>query len=158
MTQGPKGKATSQEAVAGQRLDRWLWFARVAKTRTLSAGLVCNGRVRVNRERVTKPAHTIRVGDVVTVSVTRGVRVLKVASIGQRRGPACEAAELFEEIVGLPGGQYTPAATPGAGKKRDGADQGHPDISQQAGPVTLPGAGRPTKKDRRLIDRLRERG
>lgn len=142
------------EALEGQRLDKWLWFARVIKTRTLAAGLVSNGRVRINRERITKPSQTVRPGDVVTVSVPGGVRVLKIVAGGTRRGPATEAAKLYEEIVPLR------SATPA--KSRDGGAQG-PDAENmtapgQGGPVSAAGTGRPTKKDRRLLDRLRQRG
>ena len=64
---------------SGQRLDKWLWFARVIKSRTLATGLVTDGKVRVNRQRVDKPSLTVRPGDVITVTVRGAVRVLKVA-------------------------------------------------------------------------------
>lgn len=135
----------------GQRLDKWLWFARVVKTRTLAAGLVANGRVRINRERITKPAQTVRPGDVVTVSVPGGVRVLKIVAGGVRRGPASEAATLYEEIVPLRSATHA--------KLSDGGQQGEGDatVAAPGGPVSAAGSGRPTKKDRRLLDRLRQR-
>jgi ribosome-associated heat shock protein Hsp15 len=91
-----------------QRLDKWLWFVRAVKSRTLAAALVAEGKVRVNRERASKPSHALRVGDVVTLTVHAQVRVLKVLSTGVRRGPPVEARGLYEDL--------TPEATskPGA--------------------------------------------
>ena len=138
----------------GQRLDKWLWFARVAKTRTRAAGLVADGRVRVNRVRTTKPAQVVKPGDVVTVSVPGGVRVLEILASGVRRGPASEAALLYDEIVPLrqpPRVQTTPD---------DAVKSGHetPFGPGQGGPTTEAGSGRPTKKTRRVLDRLRAIG
>lgn len=143
-----------------QRLDKWLWFARVAKTRTLAAGLVAGGKVRVNRVRTTKAAQAVKLGDVITVSVARGVRVLRVVAGGTRRGPAAEAALLFEEIVPL---QTTKPAVPEAssGIGSDGpakADLPEEHVGLSGGPETVAGSGRPTKRDRRLLDRLRGDG
>lgn len=140
---------------AAQRLDKWLWFARVAKTRTLAASLVTNGRVRINRERVVKPSQTVRLGDVVTVSVPGGVRVLKISAPGVRRGPATEAATLYEEIVPLRPSQRSQSESAAAGNPGP-ADAG--DGPGQGGPVSEAGSGRPTKKDRRVLDRLRSLG
>ena len=140
---------------AAQRLDKWLWFARVAKTRTLAANLVTNGRVRINRARVLKPAQTVRLGDVVTVSVPGGVRVLKISAPGVRRGPATEAATLYEEIVPLRSSQRTPSEVEG---ESPAAPAQISDGPGQGGPVSAAGSGRPTKKDRRVLDRLRSRG
>jgi ribosome-associated heat shock protein Hsp15 len=124
---------------AGQRLDKWLWFVRVIKSRTQAAGLVTDGKVRVNRQRVEKPSQTVRHGDVVTVSVRGRVRVLKVLAAGERRGPASEARALFEEL--------TPPSV--------SREQGGVDLS--GGGTRAPGEGRPTKKERRQLDRLRQR-
>lgn len=148
------------EGPDGQRLDKWLWFARVAKTRTLAAGLVADGRVRVNRQRVTKPAQVVRVGDVITVSVARGVRVLRIEAAGARRGPPSEAQALYEEIVPLPG-----SGRSGAGPAPDAAKASVPvaappegEDAEVAVPVPLPvGRGRPTKRERRMLDRLKAR-
>jgi ribosome-associated heat shock protein Hsp15 len=81
-----------------QRLDKWLWFARVMKSRTLAAELVGDGKVRVNRVRVVKPSHLLREGDVITVAVHGQVRVLEVLSVGLRRGPPQEARLLYRQI------------------------------------------------------------
>jgi ribosome-associated heat shock protein Hsp15 len=81
-----------------QRVDKWLWFARVVKTRTLAAGLVHDGKVRVNRVRIDKASQPLKCGDVVTVSAGRHVRVLKVLAPGVRRGPPAEAQTLYEDL------------------------------------------------------------
>lgn len=122
-----------------QRLDKWLWYARVTKTRTLAATLVQNGKVRVNRERTLKPRQQVKADDVVTIAVHGRVRVLRVLAPGERRGPAKEAVELYEEIsLDAPDGQ---TAT------ERGGDEG-----------SSVGGSRPTKRDRRAIDRLRSGG
>jgi ribosome-associated heat shock protein Hsp15 len=81
-----------------QRLDKWLWFARFAKSRTLSAKLITEGYVRVNGQRVTVPAKAVGAGDVVTVAAGHGTMVVEVAATGLRRGPAPEARALYREI------------------------------------------------------------
>ena len=80
-----------------QRLDKWLWFARVVKTREAAAGLVEGGHVRLNRIKVTKPAHDVKPGDVLTIVLHSRVRVLQVDGIAPRRGPASEARLLYRE-------------------------------------------------------------
>ncbi len=117
------------------RLDKWLWFARVVKSRTLAAGLVEDGKVRLNRERMTKPSQAVRVGDVLTIAVGPRIRVLEVAAIGSRRGPASEAQALY--VDRSPPMAAAPAEPAGGGERPSGA-------------------GRPTKRDRRRIDRLTE--
>jgi ribosome-associated heat shock protein Hsp15 len=86
-----------------QRLDKWLWFARVIKSRTGAARLVEAGHVRVNAVRADNPAKTVRPGDVLTIALDRQVRVLKVVATGERRGPYEEAKTLFEDLTGPPG-------------------------------------------------------
>ena len=84
--------------VERQRLDKWLWFARVVKTRTLAARLVAEGHVRVNAKRIETPAKAIEPGDVLTISLERQVRILKVVAPGTRRGGYPEARLLFEDL------------------------------------------------------------
>lgn len=127
-----------------QRLDKWLWFARVVKTRTLAARLVAGGKVRLNRERTDKPSQSVRVGDVVTATVGRRVRVLRVLDPGKRRGPASEANELFDDL--------TPVQ-----ERPQGSEVGAPgvDVALRLANVRTPGSGRPTKRERRETDRLK---
>ncbi|MDX2203765.1 MAG: S4 domain-containing protein [Hyphomicrobiaceae bacterium] len=82
----------------GQRLDKWLWYARLLKSRTLAAAAVSDGRVRVNRVRVRKPAHPVGAGDVITLAWRGKVRVLKVLEAGSRRGPPAEARALYQDL------------------------------------------------------------
>ena len=81
------------------RIDKWLWHARFCKTRTMATRLVASGRVRLNRERVTKPHRTVVPGDVLTFPHRREIRVVRVVGIGSRRGPAAEAAGLYEDVA-----------------------------------------------------------
>jgi ribosome-associated heat shock protein Hsp15 len=82
-----------------QRLDKWLWHARVVKTRSIAAALVQAGKVRVNREKAVKASYTVNLGDVITIAVSGRVRVLRVASLAERRGPAAEAQELYSDLT-----------------------------------------------------------
>jgi ribosome-associated heat shock protein Hsp15 len=82
-----------------QRLDKWLWFARVAKTRSQAARLVADGYVRVNGTRVTKAARPVAAGDVLTLALTREVRILRVRGPGERRGAYVDACRLFDELA-----------------------------------------------------------
>lgn len=126
------------------RLDKWLWFARVVKTRTLASRLVADGKVRLNRERTDKPSQSVRVGDVVTATVRRNVRVLRVLALGIRRGPASEASDLFEDLTPVQERpQSSVVAAPGLVGSLTSAHE------------RTPGSGRPTKRERRETDRLK---
>ena len=81
-----------------QRLDKWLWHARVVKARTSAAELVESGHVRVNGVRETSPGHAIKTGDVLTIALDRAVRVMKVIAFNERRGDASSARVLYEEL------------------------------------------------------------
>jgi ribosome-associated heat shock protein Hsp15 len=82
-----------------QRIDRWLWHARIVRTRNAAASLADAGYVRVNGARVDGPGRVVRVGDVVTVALDRRVRVLKVQGVVERRGPAGTGRTLYEELA-----------------------------------------------------------
>jgi len=81
-----------------QRIDRWLWHARIVKTRPLSAALAASGHVRVNGKRVETSAYAIRQGDVLTIALPSTVRVLRVIDFANRRGAAPDAKRLYEEV------------------------------------------------------------
>jgi len=81
-----------------QRLDKWLWFARFAKTRTLAAKLVASGFVRLNGQRTDNAAKAVAVGDVVTIALARTTIVVRVEALGERRGPATEARQLYVDL------------------------------------------------------------
>ena len=80
------------------RIDKWLWYARVVKTRTLAGKLVQAGHVRVNKDKILSVSHKIKIDDVLTIALTNRIRVLKVLAFGERRGSAKEAAILFEDL------------------------------------------------------------
>lgn len=128
----------------GQRLDKWLWYARVVKSRSLAQVLIEGGRVRLNKVKVDKPRQIVKRDDVLTITIHHKVRVLKVLLPGTRRGPAGEAQTLFEDLT-------PPEPAPGEVKGSD--------LQPGAGPVAVrePGTSRPTKRDRRRIEELRGR-
>jgi ribosome-associated heat shock protein Hsp15 len=114
-----------------QRVDRWLWFTRLIKSRTQAADLVSAGKVRLNGERISKPSRSIKPDDVLTFALGEHVRVLKVLNPGTRRGPASEARLLYEDLA--PIAPKVPSdEMPAAERER--------------------GSGRPTKKERRDTD------
>ena len=81
-----------------QRLDKFLWHARVVKARTSAAELVERGHVRINGVRETAPGHAVKPGDVLTIALDRSVRVLKVIGFSERRGDASAARTLYEDL------------------------------------------------------------
>ena len=121
-----------------RRLDLWLWFARLFKSRTLATRFVQSGRLRVNNKVIKKAHHNLRVGDVLTFPKTDQVRVVKLLDVGLRRGPAPEAQALYEDL--------SPSAPKREYQKAGG--------NLVAG-IREPGSGRPTKQQRRALDRLR---
>ena len=124
-------------AERSQRLDKWMWFARVTKTRTLATELVAGGKVRINGARVEKAAAQVKLGDTVSVVTRERMRVLVVSGFAERRGSAEVAAALFEDKSPAP--------------RADGSGR------DSAGEAREPGSGRPTKRDRRSIERFKRR-
>ena len=112
------------------RLDKWLWHARFFKTRSLAARVVGEGRVRVNGERVEKPALGVRAGDVLTFPQGRAVRVVAILALGERRGPAAEAAALYDD--------RSPAAVPRKGPRPTGRDRRRMDEAAERDPDADP--------------------
>ncbi|HEY1361303.1 MAG TPA: S4 domain-containing protein [Xanthobacteraceae bacterium] len=88
----------SAAPVAHQRIDKWLWHARLVRTRSAAASLAAAGYVRVNGQRIHAPSRPVRVGDVVTVALGSAVRVLKVLGFASRRGSAEDAQRLCEPL------------------------------------------------------------
>jgi ribosome-associated heat shock protein Hsp15 len=86
------------EAAPSIRLDKWLWHARFCKSRAIAARLVSDGAVRLNAERVVKPATPVRVGDGLSFAQGGRVRAVRVRALGFRRGPAPEAQALYEDL------------------------------------------------------------
>lgn len=89
---------TAAEPAARQRIDRWLWHARIMKTRRLAATLVAAGHVRINGRRVESPSHPVGRKDVLTVALPSIVRVVRVIDFANRRENAATAMALYENI------------------------------------------------------------
>jgi ribosome-associated heat shock protein Hsp15 len=85
-----------------QRLDKFLWHARVVKARTSAAQLVEKGYVRINGVRETTPGHAVKPGDVLTIALDRNVRLIKVIGFSERRGDASSARVLYEDLQQVP--------------------------------------------------------
>jgi ribosome-associated heat shock protein Hsp15 len=92
----------SQTPSERQRLDKWLWHARVVKARSSAAELVASGHVRINGMRETSPGHGVKPGDVLTIALDRSVRVLKIVGFAERRGDAAAARVLYDELSERP--------------------------------------------------------
>ena len=118
------------------RLDKWLWAARFFKTRSLAQQAVAAGRVQLNGER-TKPAHEVKLGQELSIRVGDWRWQVKVKGLSERRGPAEEARKLFEET-----------AESAAERQR------RIDLRRLSPEPGLERKGRPTKRDRRLLEGL----
>jgi ribosome-associated heat shock protein Hsp15 len=116
-----------------QRLDKWLWCARVVKTRSAAARLIAEGKVRINGVRALKASRPVHAGDVVTAIALGRLSVLRVVAAAERRGSASAALALYEDLTPNP--------------------RANPD-----GELPISGGGpRPTKRDRRRLDALRQK-
>lgn len=115
------------------RVDKWLWQARFFKSRTLATKIAASGRLRVNRKIITKPRTNIKPGDILTFPKGSQIRVIEVLMLGVRRGPASEAILLYKDLN--PPEKVCPSKIPGKQCNK---------------------TGRPTKSERRLLDRLRK--
>lgn len=113
------------------RIDKWLWHARFFKTRTLAAKIVSGGHVRVNGSKIAKPSYSISPDDVLTFPQAKDVRVVRVQAMGERRGPAPEAQQLYFDMTEVK--EKVPRAPKFEGK------------------------GRPSKRDRRNLDLMKNR-
>ena len=130
---------SASEPQDGQRVDRWLWFTRLFKSRSLASKAVEDGVVRITRAgqtiRTDKPSYTLKPGDVVTLKIRGAVRVVEVVSGGVRRGPASEAQTLYKDLA--------PPVT---------SSRAEPEVPSSPRPP-----GRPDKRDRRAIEALKAR-
>ncbi|MBA1141104.1 RNA-binding S4 domain-containing protein [Mesorhizobium neociceri] len=118
-----------------QRIDKWLFFSRAVKSRSLAAKLVVAGRVRVNSDKAAQASDLVKPGDVLTITLERRIVVWKVLGTGVRRGPAEEARTLYEDM------------SPPPAPKGEAVADAIPALRDA-------GSGRPTKKERRQTDRL----
>lgn len=123
------------------RLDKWLWFARFFKSRTLAAKLCQSRRIRINRTVIGKSKTLISEGDVLTFPKGAYVRIIKILKLGKRRGPALEAKTLYEDLE-----------PPLARKEIEDIEKN--DIRTAPVAERERGSGRPTKTERRATDKL----
>ena len=122
-----------------QRLDKWLWYARFFKSRSLATKFCASGKLRVNQQVVRKTHQGLHVGDVLTFPKGRDIRVVRVQGLGARRGPAAEARTLYDDLD-PPKPRVKGEPRPLAAAKRER------------------GSGRPTKRERRVTDKLKSGG
>jgi ribosome-associated heat shock protein Hsp15 len=122
---------------AAVRVDKWLWAARFFKSRSIAVTAIEGGKVTVNGERV-KPSRDVKAGDSVRVRLGPYEHVVIVRAVSDRRGPATQAALLFEETA----------------ESRAAREKLHWQL-KHAAPVIVPGDGRPTKKDRRDLNKFK---
>ena len=125
--------------IEGMRLDKWLWAARFYKTRALATEAVAGGRVHLNGQAA-KPAKGVRPGDRLEITAGRTRFVVDVTEVSERRGPPAEAARLYEETA----------------ESREARERAAQTRRMAPAPAPLAG-GRPTKRDRRRLDRGRGR-
>ena len=116
------------------RLDTWLWYARFYKSRSLSAKAILSGKLRVNSSKIIKPASKVKINDVLTINHINMVRIIQVQSLGSRRGPASEAQKLYYDLSG----DITDAS-----KIKHASAKSKKETNK-----------RPTKKDRRILDKI----
>ena len=116
------------------RLDSWLWYARFYKSRSLSAKAILSGKLRVNSNKIIKPASKVKINDILTINHVNMVRVIQVQSLGSRRGPASEAQQLYKDLSG---------DITGASNIKHVSEKPKKETNK-----------RPTKKDRRILDKI----
>lgn len=132
----PRPEPSKEHPQKRQRIDKWLWHARIIKTRTQAATLASGHSIRVNGEKISKASHAVKAGDTITLYWAERIRVLEIVGFADARVSAPVAATLYED--------HSP---PPIRKEQKLAETGL---------VREPGTGRPTKRDRRLIDRLQQ--
>ena len=116
------------------RLDTWLWYARFYKSRSLSSKAILSGKLRVNSNKIIKPASKVKINDVLTINHLNVVKIIQVQNLGIRRGPASEAQKLYKDL--------------------SGDSTGFSDIKHVSEKSKKDTSKRPTKKDRRILDKI----
>jgi ribosome-associated heat shock protein Hsp15 len=116
------------------RLDTWLWYARFYKSRSLSSKAILSGKLRLNSNKINKPASKVKINDVLTINHINMVRIIQVQSLGSRRGPASEAQKLYNDLSG---------DMIEASKIKSVSEKSKKETNK-----------RPTKKDRRILDKI----
>ena len=116
------------------RLDTWLWYARFYKSRSLSSKAILNGKLRINSNKIKKPATKVKTNDVLTLNYVNEIRIIQIQSLGSRRGPASEAQSLYIDLT---------EDRIGSSNVKSKIEKSKKDSNK-----------RPTKKDRRLLDKI----
>ena len=116
------------------RLDTWLWYARFYKSRSLSSKAISSGKIRINSNKITKPATKVKTNDVLTLNYVNEIRIIQIQSLGSRRGPASEAQSLYIDLT---------EDRIGSSNVKSKIEKSKKDSNK-----------RPTKKDRRLLDKI----
>ena len=116
------------------RLDTWLWYARFYKSRSLASKAILGGKLRVNSNKIIKPASKVKINDVLTINHVNLVKIIKVLNLGARRGPASEAQKLYSDLL---------TDVTATSKIKDVFEKSKKDTNK-----------RPTKKDRRILDKI----
>ena len=116
------------------RLDTWLWYARFYKSRSLSSKAILSGKLRINSNKITKPATKVKTNDVLTLNYVNEIRIIQIQSLGSRRGPASEAQSLYIDLT---------EDRIGSSNVKSKIENSKKDSNK-----------RPTKKDRRLLDKI----
>ncbi len=126
--------------IAPVRIDKWLWYARFFKTRSLATKFVSSGKLRIDGDVVSKPHRKIQKGQVLTFPLGDNIRIIQIVDFGGRRGPAPEAQALYEDL-----------ATPAPRGQDKGDDANFLEFERRE-----KGTGRPTKRERRETSRLKD--
>ena len=116
------------------RLDTWLWYARFYKSRSLSSKAILSGKLRINSNKITKPATKVKTNDVLTLNYVNEIRIIQIQSLGSRRGPASEAQSLYIDLT---------EDRIGSSNVKSKIEKSKQDSNK-----------RPTKKDRRILDKI----
>ena len=116
------------------RLDTWLWYARFYKSRSLSSKAILSSKLRINSNKITKPATKVKTNDVLTLNYVNEIRIIQIQSLGSRRGPASEAQSLYIDLT---------EDRIGSSNVKSKIEKSKKDSNK-----------RPTKKDRRLLDKI----
>lgn len=141
----------TEEAAGKLRVDKWLWYARFFKTRTLAAEVANGGKIRVNKVAVRKASADVKVGDVLTFHQGHNIRVIEILGLGSARRPFEEAKLLYNDLAPLPERGPKSEGTASEGEDAESLDARTVPVAEREF-----GAGRPTKRERRDTDRLRD--
>jgi ribosome-associated heat shock protein Hsp15 len=99
MNQAMTDQGMTGQAIIGDRIDKWLFHARFYRTRPLAQAAAGKGKLRLNGNRVEKPAQTVRPGDILTLPHGRDILAVRILALAERRGPASQARQLYEIVA-----------------------------------------------------------